>query len=151
MAGLSEEPEGKRRVEEIVAVDETHAAGTHGALDLFLEVVVDAEALEVVDGDHHVPAAAATLLTLTENISYVRQALPEVKVVFAEQRQRVGRRRRAGDDGIATVAASPAVVSICRRRSQMSGEGEDASFRHAGSDPPSRSKNACECKCMQCG
>jgi hypothetical protein len=75
MAGLSEEPEGKRRVEEIVAVDETHAAGTHGALDLFLEVVVDAEALEVVDGDHHVPAAAATLLTLTENISYVRQAL----------------------------------------------------------------------------
>jgi hypothetical protein len=83
MAGLSEEPEGKRRFEEIVAVDETHAAGTHGALDLFLEVVVDAEALEVVDGDHHVPAAAAaTLLTLTENISYVRQALLHVHGTF---------------------------------------------------------------------
>jgi hypothetical protein len=57
MAGLSEEPERKGCVEEIVAVDETHAS-TGAALDLFLEVVVDAEALEAVDGDHHLPVVA---------------------------------------------------------------------------------------------
>ena len=61
MAGLSHKPEFKGCIEEIIAVDEMHARA-HGALDLLLEVVVDAEALEVVDGGHHLPAALPTLL-----------------------------------------------------------------------------------------
>jgi len=76
MASLSQEPECKRCIEEIIAVDEIHAS-THGALDLFLKVVVDAEALEVIDGDHHLPVV---LLTLMENLLYFRQALLQVYV-----------------------------------------------------------------------
>ena len=52
----------------------------HGALDLFLEVMVDAEALEVVDGVHHLRAALPTLL---KNLLYVRQALL-LQVCFME-------------------------------------------------------------------
>jgi len=72
MAGrLSQEPECKCCIEKIIAVDEIHAS-THGALDLFLEVVVDAEALEVIDGDHHLPGI---LLTLMQNPLDVYQSL----------------------------------------------------------------------------
>jgi hypothetical protein len=71
MACLSQEPEREGCVEEVVAVEETRAGGRrHGALDLFLEVVVDAEALEVVDGDQHLPPAAATL---TQHPFHVRR------------------------------------------------------------------------------
>jgi hypothetical protein len=74
MASLSQEPERECCVEEVVAVEETRAgARRHGALDLFLEVVVDAEALEVVDGDQHLPPAAALLLTLTQHPFDVRR------------------------------------------------------------------------------
>jgi len=45
MAGLSHEPESKGCIEEIISVEEIHASTHHGALDLFLKVVVDAEAL----------------------------------------------------------------------------------------------------------
>jgi hypothetical protein len=77
MAGLSHEPESKGCIEETIAVEEIHASTHHGALDLFLEVVVDAEALEVIDGDHHLPVV---LLTLMENLFYFRQALLQVYV-----------------------------------------------------------------------
>jgi len=77
MAGLSHEPESKGCIEEIISVEEIHASTHHGALDLFLKVVVDAEALEVIDGDHHLPVV---LLTLMENLLYFRQALLQVYV-----------------------------------------------------------------------
>jgi hypothetical protein len=63
MAGLSQEPECKGCIKEIIAVDEIHAS-THGALDLFLEVVVNVEALEVIAGGHHLPVALLTLMVL---------------------------------------------------------------------------------------
>jgi len=71
MAGLSHELECKCRIEEIIAVDEIQARA-HGALDLFLEVVVDAEALEVVDGGHHLPGAVPTFL---QSLLHACQAL----------------------------------------------------------------------------
>jgi hypothetical protein len=82
MAGLSHEPECKGCLEEIIAVDEIHARA-HGALDLFLEVVVDAETLEVVDGGHHLPGAAVLTTTLLQNLSYTRHhaLLQHVKIL----------------------------------------------------------------------
>jgi len=81
MAGLSQEPECKCCIEEIIAVDEIHACAAHDALDLFLEVVVDAEALEVIDGDHHLPGI---LLTLMQNLLDVRQALLQGSLFHGE-------------------------------------------------------------------
>lgn len=57
MPCLSHEPEREGCIEEVVAVEEIHAFAAHGAVDLFLEVVIDAEALQVVDGGHHLPSA----------------------------------------------------------------------------------------------
>ena len=72
MPGLSHEPEGEGCIEEVVAVEEIHACAAHGALDLFLEVMVDAEALQVVDGGHrHLPAAPSTS---KKSLSYIRDA-----------------------------------------------------------------------------
>ena len=62
-------------------MEEIHAFAALGALDLFLEVVVDAEALEVIDGDHDLPVA---LLTLMENLLDVRQALLQVCFMESE-------------------------------------------------------------------
>ena len=73
MPGLAHEPEGEGCIEEVMAVEEIHACGCggHGTVDLFLEVVIDAEALQVVDGGHHLPAAPSTS---KKSLSYIRDA-----------------------------------------------------------------------------
>jgi hypothetical protein len=40
-------------------------------VDLFLEVVIDAEALQVVDGGHHLPSAPSAS---KKSLSYIRDA-----------------------------------------------------------------------------
>jgi hypothetical protein len=112
MAGLSHEPERKGCIPKIIAVDEIHAGAAHGGLDLFLEVVVDAEALEVVDGGHHLPAALPALL---QNLLHVRQALLKVKV--SAQQQRFGSHQRGADDDGTAAAAVPSPAVPGRRRS----------------------------------
>ena len=56
-------------------MEEIHAFAALGALDLFLEVVVDAEALQVVDGGHRyrLPAAPSTSIKM-KSLPYTRDA-----------------------------------------------------------------------------
>lgn len=58
VASFSHEAEGEGGVKQVAAMGELLEVGIHGAVDLVLEVVVDAEALQVVDGGHPLPGAA---------------------------------------------------------------------------------------------
>lgn len=60
---FSHQPEREGGIEQVAAMGELlEQAGVHGVVDLVLEVVVDAEAPEVVDGGYPLPAAARRLL-----------------------------------------------------------------------------------------
>jgi hypothetical protein len=83
--GLSHEPHGKSCVVKVVAVEEIHA-GAHGVLNLLLEVVVDAEALEVVDGSHHLPVPLLIPAALMKNRLHVGQALLNLMVCIDSTR-----------------------------------------------------------------
>uniref|UniRef100_A0A0E0BC15 Uncharacterized protein n=1 Tax=Oryza glumipatula TaxID=40148 RepID=A0A0E0BC15_9ORYZ len=62
---FSHQPERDGGIEQVAAMGELLEVGIHGAVDLVLEVVVDAEALQVVDGGHPLPAAVRRTTPLT--------------------------------------------------------------------------------------